>query len=196
MVRKHNPANRGIGEHRFEQIRRSRPSKRLEDGQTLLYEHALRCLCQRCKKLLNWDCPEDISYTETECCGIRYRLRPWTVIVETEDVSSRAILPKMTGSDYSDPETDLSHRAQGEFHIEPVILPGLSAAQRSLGAPAKPYEPLVIDSTNYDPPIRPPEPPKPPEPPTPPQPKKPKRRVRRCSICRKPGHTKRKCPEA
>jgi len=80
-----------------------RPPEKLEDGKHMLYGHALRCFCKLCGALLNWECPEDISYTETECCGFSYRLQPWTVKVRIEDVSSRPVLPQMEGSDYSDP---------------------------------------------------------------------------------------------
>jgi hypothetical protein len=85
-----------------------RPAKKLETGDHLTYEHALRCLCQMCGRLLDWECPDGVSYTETECCGLLYRLQPWTVKVRVDDVSSRPILPKMEGSEYPDPETVLT----------------------------------------------------------------------------------------
>lgn len=96
-----------MGEERFERLVRIRPSKPLVDGDHLLFHHALRCLCAGCGKLLNWECPKDDSATETECCGMRYRLLPWTVKVEVEDISSRPILPPMAGSNYADPDFDL-----------------------------------------------------------------------------------------
>jgi hypothetical protein len=34
---------------------------------------------------------------------------PWTVKVEVKDISSRPILPKMEGSEYCDPNTDLAN---------------------------------------------------------------------------------------
>ena len=96
-----------MGEERFERFVRVRPSKKLENGDHLLFHHALRCVCQRCKRLLDWESYKDDSATETECCGMRYRLLPWTVKIEVEDISSRPLLPKMPGSEYSDPDIDL-----------------------------------------------------------------------------------------
>jgi len=96
-------ASRGPGAERFNRLLHQRASERLEDGKHMVYDHALRCLCKLCGRLLDWDSPEDISYTETECCGLLYRLQPRTVIVRIEDVSSRPILPKMAGSSFSDP---------------------------------------------------------------------------------------------
>jgi hypothetical protein len=61
-----------------------------------------------CGRLLDWECPDGVSYTETECCGLRYKLQPWTIKVHVEDVSSRPILPKMEGSDYADPDLALT----------------------------------------------------------------------------------------
>lgn len=98
---------RGPGSGRFERLANQRPPKKLEEGDHLLYEHALRCYCKMCGSLLNWDSPADASHTETECCGLAYKLIPWTIKVQIEDVSSRPILPKMAGSDFSDPTVDL-----------------------------------------------------------------------------------------
>lgn len=104
--------SRGPGEDRFDRLVQQRAPKKLEQDDLLLYEHALRCHCQLCGRLLDWECHKDVSYTETECCGLRYRLQPWTVKVHIEDVSSRPILPKMEGSDYADPSTDLGINPQ------------------------------------------------------------------------------------
>jgi hypothetical protein len=100
-------ANASPGEDRFDRLVQQRAPKKLEAGDLLLYEHALRCHCQMCGRLLTWENAENVSYTETECCGLLYRLQPWTVKVHVEDVSSRPILPKMPNSCYSDPATDL-----------------------------------------------------------------------------------------
>ena len=123
-----------MGRDRFERLLKQRPAKKLTDGDHLLYHHALRCLCQRCGRLLDWDCPEDLSYTITECCGMEYRLMPWTVKAEVKDISCRPVLPKMKGSDYSDPNVDLSKQLIGELNtIETITAKPLSAAQGGLG---------------------------------------------------------------
>ena len=102
-----------MGQERFDRLVRIRPSKPLVDGDHLLFHHALRCLCQMCGRLINWDCHQDDSATEAECCGLRYRLLPWTVKVGVEDISDRPLLPTMEGSNYSDPDTDLKSRLIG-----------------------------------------------------------------------------------
>jgi hypothetical protein len=179
---------------------RSRAAKKLEDDETMLYEHALRCFCKLCGGLLNWDCPKDISYTETECCGLRYRLQPWTVKVRIEDISSRPVLPQMEGSNYSDPEFRFSdEQIVGNFKIiEEQVSGPLSEAQNALSkpfpAPSKQIaEPrvIVIPAKGYEPPVGPPQVPQPPQIPLP----MPTKKVRKCGLCRKPGHTRRKCPE-
>jgi len=161
---------RGPGARRFDRLMHLRAAKKLKEDETLLYEHALRCFCNLCGGLLNWSCPKDISYTETECCGLLYRLQPWTVKVWIEDVSSRPILPKMSGSNYADPD----------FAFSSAQIVGSVSEPRTIVIPAK----------NYAPPTKPPQVPRPPglKPPT-------KKKVRKCGICRKPGHTRRKCPE-
>jgi hypothetical protein len=139
-----------MGRERFEQIYRQRPAKKLEDGDHLMFQHALRCLCKMCGKLMEFECPEDIAYLEAECCGLRYRLKPRTVHVLIEDVSSRPILPKVEGSDYSDPDYDLGSQLQGELKtIETTTGGKLSQAQMDLGKPMPPPaiagpEPQVI----------------------------------------------------
>lgn len=98
----------GPGASRFDRLVQQRPAKKLEAGDHLTYEHALRCLCQMCGRLLDWECQDGVSYTETECCGLLYRLQPWTVKIHVEDVSSRPVIPKMEGSEYPDPEAVLT----------------------------------------------------------------------------------------
>lgn len=175
-------APRGPGAERFDRLLRQRAPEKLKDGRSMLYEHALRCFCSLCGGLLNWECLQDISYTETECCGLRYRLQPWTIKVRIEDVSSRPVLPTMEGSNYSDPEFDLGDQMVGSSTVvEAIIVGKLSEAQRSLGKP-------------YNPPVGTPQVPQPLKSPEPPPSKK--KKVRRCGICREPGHTRRKCPKA
>lgn len=194
-------AVRGIGRDRFEKLLKQRPSKKLKDGDHLLYHHALRCLCQYCGKLLDWDCPADLSYTISECCGVEYRLMPWTVKIETIDISSRPILPKLKGSSYSDPSLDLSEHLVGNHNaIASTIARPLSTLQRGLGTPTPTThvsEPrtYVIPAKGY---LIPTSTPQVPEPTilaveanstT-----KSNKRSRRCSICKKTGHNRRKCP--
>lgn len=132
-IKRDRDAPRGMGKERFNQLLQQRAPEKLQDGKQMLYEHALRCYCSLCGGLLNWECPSDISYTETECCGLLYRLKPWTVLVVIEDVSSRPILPKMPGSDYSDPSTDLSLQVVGVLHTEEIVTGRpLTANQKSL----------------------------------------------------------------
>jgi hypothetical protein len=171
MVQTNDPNSpRGPGADRFTKMLRQKAPVPLESGKHMVYDHALRCLCKTCKSLLNWDCPIDISYTEAECCGLRYRLQPRTVIVRIEDVSSRPVLPKLEGSDYSDPE----------FAFDPDQLRGKSDVRT-----------FVIPAAKFDMPASRPLVPKPPSAPKPTK----KRKKRRCGICREPGHTRRKCPD-
>jgi len=173
-----------MGRERFEHWLKLRPAKKLGDGDHLLFHHALRCICQRCGRLLDWECPEDVSNIITECCGISYRLVPWTVKVEVEDLSSRPILPKMEGSDYADPDTDLSQRLIGEPRaIESKITGGLSEAQKALARPSRPAGHLSEPRT-YTLPAKKPIPPQTLN----------RKQVRRCSTCREIGHDRRKCP--
>ena len=139
----------------------------------MVYEHALRCLCKLCGSLLNWECPKDISYTETECCGLHYRLQPRTVIVHVEDVSSRPILPQMDGSNYSDPSFQFTpDQFVGESaNIVETAVGGLSNAQRSLG---KTTDQRVTEPRTTI--LR--------------------AKTRRCGVCRKTGHTRKTCPDA
>lgn len=102
------PTPHGPGADRFNRLLQQRKPQKLEQDAHMLYEHALRCYCAKCGSLLNWECPLDISYTVTECCGLLYKLQPWTVKVHIEDVSARPILPKMEGSDYADPAYEFS----------------------------------------------------------------------------------------
>ena len=95
--------NKQIGKQRFDRFIKIRPSKPLKDKDHLLFHHALMCKCQKCERLLDWNCDENDSTTITECCGLAYRLLPWTVKVEVTDVSSRPIISKMAGSNYPDP---------------------------------------------------------------------------------------------
>jgi len=134
MAAKGDPnAKRGPGAARFERLLRLREPEKLEEGKSLLYEHALRCYCRMCGSLLNWDCPQDISYTQSECCGLLYRLRPWTVKVDIEDVSSRPLLPKMEGSNYSDPSFRFQEdQVFGEQESREVVAKPLSGAQKGL----------------------------------------------------------------
>lgn len=169
-------SNRGIGHDRFQRLVKSRESKKLNHGDHLLFHHALRCLCQRCERLLDWSCPDDLSYTVTECCGIEYKLLPWTVKIETKDVSSRPILPKIEGSSYSDPSLDLSSRTVWGSDIRTIISKPLSPSQ--LRQPdkfdmpkGKPQAPITILLT------------------------KKAKKIRKCSNCKKPGHDRRKCPD-
>lgn len=187
-----------MGEERFNRLLQQRAPEKLQDGKQMLYEHALRCFCKLCGSLLNWDCPEDISYTETECCGLLYRLKPWTVHVLIEDVSSRPILPKMPGSNYSDPECDLSGQLVGDLKtIETTSTRPLSASQKALRGPPKESSPepeILIHSKPLPSLTRPsngvevkknggvPQ-------------KSVAKPERRCSVCREPGHDKRRCPK-
>ena len=132
MTNRKSSNQRGPGARRFDRLLQERAPKKLEQGDQLLYEHALRCLCNRCGRLLDWHCPEDASYTETECCGQRYVLQPWTVRVAVEDVSSRPLLPKMDGSNYSDPDYTLTDKMTGDIRIDATQSKPLSKAQRDL----------------------------------------------------------------
>jgi hypothetical protein len=167
-------APRGPGAARFNRMLRQKAPEKLQEGRHMVYEHALRCLCKMCGSLLNWDCPQDVSYTQTTCCGLDYRLQPRTVIVHVEDVSARPILPQMKGSDYSDPEFRFSDDLFIGKNAEPPVktVGGLSKAQLSLRHP-NPPESLVVEPVARK------------VGPTP----------RKCGICRQPGHTRRKCPE-
>lgn len=62
---------------------------------------------------MDWDSDEGMPQTFGECCGIRYTLTPRSVIVTTEDVSSRPVLPRLEGSDYSDPDFNISDLLEG-----------------------------------------------------------------------------------
>ncbi len=97
---------------------RKKPSVKLDAGDQLVFHYALRGLCQRCGKLMDWESPEGSSQLEGECCGMRYTLQPHTVTVEVEDVSIRD-RPLMQG------ETNI---------VAPVESQPLSDAQRSLRA--------------------------------------------------------------
>lgn len=164
-IRRRSRNERGPGAHRFDDLLQQRAPKRLEHDEFILFEHALRCFCSLCGSLLNWDCPEDISYTETECCGLRYRLQPWTVKVVIEDVSARPILPEMAGSSYSDPEYELRDGLVGEADVESSRARPLSVAQQSLSF----GDPTLSAQQSAQ-------------------------AVRRCGICAQPGHTRRTCP--
>lgn len=165
MSSERQPIRRGLGAHRFNHLMKQRPSQKLNEGDFLIYEHALRCLCMRCGSLLDWTCPEDVSFTETECCGMRYRLQPWTVKVHVEDVSSRPLLPAMEGSNYADPNFSLKEQAIGNGAVDEVYTRPLSAAQKDLD-----WSLLSTDCASSKP-------------------------RRRCGVCRKPGHDRRHCPE-
>jgi hypothetical protein len=174
---KQKPEERGPGADRFNRLLKQRAPEKLEEGKHMLYEHALRCFCKLCGSLLNWECPAGISYTETECCGLRYRLQPWTVKVWIEDISARPMLPQMEGSNYSDPDFEFGDRLVGTAKVEATFSKPFSAAQQELSFTMPTERPQV------------------PQAPKLPEPAKPAKRVRRCGICRQPGHTRRKCPE-
>lgn len=118
---------------RLAAVLKARPGKNLEHGDHLLYHYALRCFCQRCGKLIR--CWEDSdAAAEAECCGMFYKLLPWTVKVEVTDVSERPVLPPMDGSMYSDPDTDLKdHVEGGSGDVEARKTKPLSKAQKRLG---------------------------------------------------------------
>lgn len=175
MPIRHSAENRGPGAQRFDWLIKRRPPEKLVQGKQMLYEHALRCFCKNCGSLLNWDCPTDLSYTEAECCGLHYRLQPWTVRVDIEDVSSRPLLPKMEGSDYADPDLDLGDRVVGETSISITTSKPLSDAQKSLTFAMPTSRPQVPKAPSLKPAK--------------------KKRVRRCGACRQEGHDKRTCPD-
>jgi len=205
---KENPnAPRGPGADRFTRMLRQKAPEKLEDGKHMVYEHALRCFCKLCGRLLDWDCPGDISYTETECCGLRYRLQPRTVIVHIEDVSSRPILPHMEGSNYSDPAFRFSpDQMMGKDNIiEEQVSGPFSEAQSAIGKRLVPKIGVPRPTTYVIPAkakrslsdfVMPDGPPQIPQPPVGhPEPIT-KKKVRRCGTCRKTDHTRKTCPKA
>lgn len=94
--------NRVLNGDHLEIWLKSRPAKKLINGDHLPLYQALKCFCQRCNRLLNWDSPVDESNILSECCGVGYKLIPWTVKVEVIDHSESPILPKAAGSDFPD----------------------------------------------------------------------------------------------
>lgn len=118
---------------------RFRESKALEHGQQLLFHYALRCLCQRCGRLMNWDAEEGQAILQGECCGMLYRLFPRSVAVTVEDISNRPVLPSIDGSGFGDPDADISGLVIG--NIDGMITKtqrGLTDAQKKLRFGKKP----------------------------------------------------------
>jgi len=77
----------------------------------MLITYALRCRCQVCERILTWsDCDEQGLMT-VECCQRLYTLKPWTVKVWIEDVSTKGLLDSQAGSDY--PNADVKLRLEG-----------------------------------------------------------------------------------
>lgn len=99
-LRKIHKNYKSLGHDRFAEWIKTKESKRLSNNDHLLLHHALKCLCERCGKLLDWSNVEDAYLITSECCGLLFRLIPWTVRVEIEDQSERPILPKSDESNF------------------------------------------------------------------------------------------------
>lgn len=109
-----------------------RKGKRLEHGDQLIFHHALRCYCQKCGRIINWDNSDTYRIT-AECCKTRYTLHPRTVVVEVEEQKLDPFIPRMKGSQYADPEFKLEDHMEGEEQeIAGVESGALSDEQKSL----------------------------------------------------------------
>ena len=110
-----------------------RPSKKLEHGDQLIFHHALRCLCNKCGRLLTWEGAESHAQVEAICCSTRHVLQPRTVTVHVTDIKDDALLPLMRGSSFVDPNMKLDKYIRGEdTEPETKKSKGFSANQKEL----------------------------------------------------------------
>ena len=162
--------------HRLERILAARPPKKLAGGDHLILHHALRCLCNKCGKIMHWESDNGSTSLCATCCNTKYKLITWTVKVEVEEVSDDAILPRLNDSIFSDPSIDLSDYVIGsDAGVKTFFTKPLSEKQL-------PRRPEKYDVSPTDDPL-------------PPQRlvAKSYNRSRRCSICKDTGHNKRNC---
>lgn len=113
-------------------IWRARPSKKLEKGDQLVYHYALRCLCQVCGGLLDWEDVGANARLAAECCKLRYVMHPRTVNIDVEEISENTLLPVTRKSGYASPDADLSAHTIGEPHLQEKSGKALSDAQQKL----------------------------------------------------------------
>ena len=99
-----------------------RPAKKLEHGDQLIFHHALRCLCNKCGRILTWVGSEAYAQVTADCCSTRYVLQPRTITVRVEDIEENSLLPIMKGSSFVDPNMSLSEYVCGEQGPESVTV--------------------------------------------------------------------------
>jgi len=77
----------------LEDLCRRRPAVPLTDGAHLVNYHALRCMCPKCKRIINWEDADAQGIVTGECCKLVFRLFPWTVKVRIESSRPESLLP-------------------------------------------------------------------------------------------------------
>lgn len=94
------------GVHRLQEWH-SNQLKRLEHGDQLLLHHALRNLCKKCGRILNWNVESDEFILAATCCGMRFLLKPLSVTVLIEEETQRQLLPPAKESLFPDPSASI-----------------------------------------------------------------------------------------
>ena len=74
-------------------MQQRKPSIPLKHGAHLILNHALRCSCQVCERLLKWEDFDNVGVMFAICCKKTYKLKVWTVKVTVEDIEEEILLP-------------------------------------------------------------------------------------------------------
>lgn len=124
--------NNRIQRLRVQRLWANKPSGPLIDGEQLVFHYALRCKCQQCGRLVTWEFDGESTRLAATCCQLRYTLVPRTVLVGVEPVAHDPFLPRMQGSSYSDPGTDLTSLSKGGKEPKETRSGPLSDEQKGL----------------------------------------------------------------
>ena len=70
-----------------------KPAVPLKDGMHLILAHALRCTCNVCERILDWEDCDNVGVVIAVCCKKTYKLQTWTVKVSVDDGEEAILMP-------------------------------------------------------------------------------------------------------
>jgi hypothetical protein len=91
----------------LEDMLERRPPKPLSDGDHLALHYALRCLCPRCRRILNWTEGDSVGVFRADCCGLMFHMRPFSVKISIKDSKPETLIPPARESLFPGPGSEI-----------------------------------------------------------------------------------------